>query len=335
MDKRGKVHKEGTLVISLDFELFWGVADFADIQEWTPIMERVHKVVPRLLEIFHMHGVHATWATVGALMCEDLSDFLERIPKPIAPQTEKMLKKLGLSEQGENSCCPEHILFAPELVHMVAACEGQEIGTHTFSHYYCDDPSSSPEEFFAELMASQAIAKEKGYSFYSAVFPRNQVSDRFVDALQYLNLRCFRGVEHGWIARNRQKLGKLGTILWYLDNYLPLARACSFPQKDLEKIGCLMNIRNSRFFKPYRAKYAFVERLKVWRYKCEMNFAAKHGEIYHIYWHPYNFAENMEINFQQMDELLTYYEKMRSRYGMKSKNMVELWAQTCSQLLLD
>ena len=324
MDSRKKAHKEGTLVISLDFEMFWGIADFAAIQEWAPIVERAHTVVPRLLEMFQKHGVHATWATVGALMCEDRNEFLERLPKPIAPQTKKMLDKLGLAEPGNGVSCPDHILFAPELVRMVASCEGQEIGTHTFSHYYCDDPTSSPEEFAAELTASERIASEKGHPFHSAVFPRNQVSDRFVNVLSHSNLICFRGVERGWIAKNRAKLGRLGTILWYLDNYLPLARTCSFSRSDVEQIGSLMNIRNSRFFKPFRPQYAFAERLKLWRYKLEMKSAAKRGEIYHIYWHPHNFAENTEINFWQMDQLLSYYEKMRSRYGMKSKNMFEV-----------
>ena len=323
MNNRKDTHKAGTLVISLDYEMFWGIADFADIQEWAPIVERVHMVVPRLLELFKKHGVHATWATVGALMCEDRSEFLERLPKPIAPQTKTMLDKLGLMESGNGMFCPEHILFAPELVRMVASCEGQEIGTHTFSHYYCDDPTSSPIEFAAELAASEKAAKEKGYPFLSAVFPRNQVSDRFVEVLERSTLRCFRGVERGWIAKSRPKLGTLGTILWYLDNYIPLARTCSFSRKDVEKIGRLMNIRNSRFFKPYRPQYAFAERLKLWRYKLEMKSAAKRGEIYHIYWHPHNFAENTEINFRQMEELMLHFDRLNRKYGMQSRNMSE------------
>ena len=325
MNKRKKTKEAGALVISLDFEMFWGIADFADIHEWTPIVERVHVVVPRLLELFQKYGVHATWATVGALMCEGRSEFLERLPKPVSPQTKTMLDKLGFTEQGKGISCPEHILFAPELVRMAAACEGQEIGTHTFSHYYCDDPFSSPEEFAAELAASQKIAEEKGYPFISAVFPRNQISDQFVNVLQHSSLRCFRGVEHGWIAKNRTKLGMLGIILWYLNNYIPIARTCSFFQKDAEQIGCLMNIRNSRFYKPYRPQYAFAERLKLWRYKLEMKSAAKRGEIYHMYWHPHNFAENTEVNFQQMGELLSFYIRLRDRYGMISLNMSEIY----------
>ena len=323
MNNRKDTHKAGALVISLDFEMFWGIADFADIQEWAPIVERVHMVVPRLLELFQKHGVHATWATVGALMCEDRSEFLERLPKPVAPQTKTMLDKLGLMEPGGGVLCPEHILFAPELVRMVASCEGQEIGTHTFSHYYCDDPTSNQEEFAAELKAAERIAKEKGYPFLSAVFPRNQVSDRFVEVLERSTLCCFRGVERGWIAKNRPKLGKLGTILWYLDNYLPLARACSFSQKDAEQIGSLMNVRNSRFFKPYRPQYRFAERLKLWRYKHEMKTAAKRGEVYHIYWHPHNFAENTEINFRQMEEMMFHFDRLHQKYGMQSRNMSE------------
>ena len=324
MNKNNKTNHTGTLVISLDFEMLWGVADFANLDVWTPIVDRVHTVVPRLLEMFQQHGVHATWAVVGALMCEDRNDFLNRLPKPIATQTKIILDKLGLNENGNDSCCLDRVLFAPELVRMIAACEGQEVGTHTFSHYYCSNTSSNPEEFYAELMASRKIAMEKGYPFCSAVFPRNQVSGKFVEVLEHSHLRCFRGVEHGWIPRNRRKLGKLGNVLWYLDNYIPLARTASFPLNNVEQIGNLMSIRNSRFFKPYRPKYAFAEWLKLWRYKLEMKSAAKRGEIYHMYWHPHNFAENTEANFRQMEELLSYFEKMHSKYGMESKNLLEL-----------
>lgn len=322
MNNKKKKRGTGTLIISLDFEMFWGIADFANIEKWATTVDRVHIVVPKLLELFQQHGIHATWATVGALMCDDRSEFLSRLPKPVAPQTKTLLEKLGITENGIS--CPERILFAPELVRMVAACEGQEIGTHTFSHYYCDDSSSSPEQFSAELAASQKIAEEKGYPFISAVFPRNQVSKSFVEVFAHSRLRCFRGVERGWISKYRPKLGQLGKALWYLDNYLPIARTCSYSAKNVDHIGELLNIRNSRFFKPYRPKYAFAEKLKLWRYKLELKSAAKRGEIYHLYWHPHNFAENTEINLHQMDELLAYYEKMRLKYGMESKSMSEM-----------
>ena len=94
----------------------------------------------------------------------------------------------------------------------------------------------------------------------------------------------------------------------------------------------MLNIRSSRFFKPFRPKYSFAEKLKLHRYKKEMLKAAKKGEIYHMYWHPHNFAVDTEVNFTQMEELLAYYSELRRKYGMKSMNMREVaeqYRKTC------
>ena len=42
----------GTLVISLDFEMFWGMADVSAASNLASSMRRVHEVVPRLLKLF-------------------------------------------------------------------------------------------------------------------------------------------------------------------------------------------------------------------------------------------------------------------------------------------
>jgi hypothetical protein len=55
-------------------------------------------------------------------------------------------------------------------------CPGQEIGTHTFSHYYCLEPGQQPEQFEDDLKAAIAVSKAKGIDTKSIVFPRNQYS---------------------------------------------------------------------------------------------------------------------------------------------------------------
>ena len=80
----------GTLVISLDFEMFWGMADVSaasNLASSASSMRRVHEVVPRLLKLFETYGVHATWATVGGMMAHDDAEFLRSLPNPAAPQT--------------------------------------------------------------------------------------------------------------------------------------------------------------------------------------------------------------------------------------------------------
>lgn len=331
MEKDHSKTNEGELVISLDFEMFWGMADVTKVADMAPVMKNVHNVVPRLLTLFEKYNIHATWATVGALMADGSDDFLRYLPDNLPRQTRQMLEKMGIVPENKEEMCPRDILFAPELVKAVADTEGQEIGTHTYSHYYCSEKDSKPEEYAAEIGAALKMAGAKGYEIDSAVFPRNQVADEYLEAMSGEKRLAFRGNESGMICEMRAKKPKLGTLLWYVDNYIPLQKRTSYKLKDILDRG-MLNIRSSRFFKPFRPKYSFAEKLKLRRYKKEMLKAAKKGEIYHMYWHPHNFAVDTEVNFTQMEELLAYYSELRRKYGMKSMNMREVaeqYRKTC------
>jgi hypothetical protein len=85
--------KGGAFVISLDFELFWGFADFAEFRDWQDKIEKVWDVVPALLRLFTKYNIHATWATVGGLLAKDKEDFLKFSPNPPS------LELLELSER--------------------------------------------------------------------------------------------------------------------------------------------------------------------------------------------------------------------------------------------
>ena len=317
----------GTLVVSLDFEMFWGIADFASYAENEQRIKRVHTVVPRLLALFESYGIHATWATVGALMTEDAEVFLNGLPAPLAPQTKRTLFRLGLLSDQPTRQCPKDIIFAPELVQMVADAPNQEIGTHTYSHYYCDIPSSSPQEFRGELRSAAKAAERYGRTIRSIVFPRNQVGRAYVSAAIEEGIPVYRGMEKSKFNQLKSKYPRLWRVLWYLDNYLPLHPRYSYTMREIPD-GDGFNVRNSRFFKPYKAKYAFLEGLKVRRYCGEIRRAAKRGEVYHIYLHPHNFTENTEINFGQFERLLKCFQSMQERYGMRSMTMQEA-ADSC------
>jgi hypothetical protein len=55
-----------------------------------------------------------------------------------------------------------------------------------------------------------------------------------------------------------------------------------------------------------------------------MKHAAKNGEIFHLWWHPHNIGINTEKNLNNIEEILNYYDFLKSKYGMESKNMCEL-----------
>ena len=65
----------GVRLISLDFELYWGVTDlFAPNGPYDVHVLGAYQVVPGLLRLFQEFGISATWATVGMVFANSSTD---------------------------------------------------------------------------------------------------------------------------------------------------------------------------------------------------------------------------------------------------------------------
>ena len=53
--------REGNLIISLDFELFWGVFDVRPLESYKQNLERVVDIVPRLLQLSDQYNIELTF----------------------------------------------------------------------------------------------------------------------------------------------------------------------------------------------------------------------------------------------------------------------------------
>ncbi|RXC05825.1 hypothetical protein, partial [Escherichia coli] len=70
----------GILIVSLDFELYWGVQDTMSLEQYKENLLGVRQAIPKMLELFQAFDIHATWATVGKLFFETKSQLLSNIP---------------------------------------------------------------------------------------------------------------------------------------------------------------------------------------------------------------------------------------------------------------
>lgn len=52
--------------------------------------------------------------------------------------------------------------YARSLIRRIVQFPGQEVGTHTFSHYYCLAAGQTADEFRADLQAARRAAEELG-----------------------------------------------------------------------------------------------------------------------------------------------------------------------------
>ena len=317
---------KSTFIVSLDFELFWGVQDEASLDGYGKNVLGVWNAVPKMLELFSEFGIHATWATVGFMFAENYEELKKFIPSDKPTYSRQKLLSYNCFECLACDKENEKYFFAPSLIEAISKVEGQEIGSHTFSHYYCDEEGQTIEQFEADMMATLKLAKAKGYELKSFVFPRNQSDLRYVEVLERLGFTSYRSVAENWI-HDKIKKGKIRRALRLMDVYLPLTGSNSYIPKQQNGI---YNFPGSNMFKPKFAPLAFLEWLKVLRIKRQMKKAAKKGKVYHLWWHPHNLGLNTEFHLKQLRSIFEYRKKLDKKYGMLSLNMQEM-ATHCQQ----
>ena len=70
----------GTLIVSLDFELFWGMLDVCPLEKYQENVLGGRRAIPRLLRLFREHDIHATWAAVGFLFAHNRQEARKYFP---------------------------------------------------------------------------------------------------------------------------------------------------------------------------------------------------------------------------------------------------------------
>lgn len=271
----------GIFVISLDFELYWGLRDKRSIEQYKNNLLGVWEAVPEMLRVFNEQNIHATWATVGFLFCKSSEELKQSLPD-LMPQ----YKSKGLSPYeyiNDNDDLEPRYHFAPELINLISESKGQEVATHTFSHYYCLEEGQSIEEFNSDIEASKNIANRYDIPLKSLVFPRNQWNEAYLSSLTKHDIKCYRGNEESWIYKASEEAGqnKLRRALRLADTYLNISghNAFDLPTASADKP---YNLKASRFLRPYSNKLAFLERLRLRRIKRAMEHAAINNKYFSL-----------------------------------------------------
>jgi len=314
----------GTLVISLDFELYWGVRDKRTLEQYAPNLRGSREVIPRMLERFAARDVRATWATVGMLFCESREELLTRLPRRRPAYLHPALSPydhvatVGADERAD----PLH--FAPSLIRRIAETPGQEIATHTFSHFYCLEPGQTVDDFAADLRAAVAGARARGIELSSIVCPRNEANTAYLPVCAEQGLIAYRGPQRAWMhtTRSATRETTVRRAARLLDSYVPVSAPNTGPVRAAGTRG-LVDVPASRFFRPSSPVRA-LERLKVRRIVRELDAAARQGAVYHLWWHPHNFGVRQDRHLAQLDAVLDRFDRLRKDGMMRSLTMAEL-----------
>ncbi|EUJ31548.1 polysaccharide deacetylase family protein [Listeria cornellensis] len=318
--------KNGYFVISLDFELRWGSYSWDTDHTYDNNILGARKAIPDMLRTFEAYQIHATWATVGALFAPSktaISDankqhFDETASADHLAQFLKECTALGENEFED----PGH--YGLSLIEQISATQYQEIGLHTFSHFYCLDNKGAKETFESDTRAALAMMEAQNIQPKSFVFPRNQFNPALLSTLKDHGLDVVRGNENHSLYREREgRERKLHRALRLMDSYINISGHHTFtPDSCLDRD--MINIPSSRFLRPYAKQASFLEPLKLHRIKKAMRHASKNGEVFHLWFHPHNFGLNIEENIHMLQEICQYYEDLQNEFGFESVTMQEL-----------
>jgi peptidoglycan/xylan/chitin deacetylase (PgdA/CDA1 family) len=323
-------NQPGALVISLDFELQWGVRDHRQLDaKRSANLLATRAGIPRILDLFAEFSVHATWATVGLLFAKSRAEAQAFSPS-VQPHYQDVRltpyrEELGKDERDD----PFH--FAPSIISRIASCAGQEIGSHSFSHYYCLEAGQTERDFEADLESAMAIAANSGYALRSFVFPRNEVNVSYLSALRRSGFLAYRANERASVKQaapfsdQRQPHKRLARLLdSYIDVFGP--QSTGWPENAMP-----LAIASSRYLRSYNPRLRLLDRLLLARIAKAMEHAAREGEIFHLWWHPEDFASDYDQNLRMLRRVLELFAVYRAQYRMESLAMAEV----CSRVALD
>jgi peptidoglycan/xylan/chitin deacetylase (PgdA/CDA1 family) len=313
----------GTLTISLDFELLWGVFDKISKKYRPEYFSNTRRVIPKMLDLFAKDHIQVTWATIGMLFAENQEEWEYYSPELLPSYREKNLSAYHWAKA--NGLRPE-VHFAPDLIREIIQTPFQELGSHTFAHYYTLMRGQSPEQFRQDLRASQTIAREKfRVTLRSLVFPRNHINELYLGICSEEGFDFVRGNPKDWFWQETQHEDQGKKWFRSADCFFPMGKRTSYSKDELNfSSGLPLILPASRFFRHFTNYIPVINSIRLNRVLKEMEQAAIRNEIYHLWWHPHNFGTNPEASLIELRKILNQFDRLREKYGMESLSMENL-----------
>ena len=300
------------VILSLDFELRWGVHDVygIDFDAYRENLEGERRVIPMLLKVFSAHGIRATWAAVGAIGCESWDEYFARAPR--APQYTNRAFKVkpyyaDLDPDGR-------LHFAPELMRMIRSTPGQQLGTHTFSHLFLRERGVTARDAMDDLAAATRLHQERfGSTPLSLVFPRNQPA--FIDVVRASSVKIWRGNAAAWYydCEDSEHNSWLPRALKLLDAFNPLTSRAAPLSGDMNRASMFLRLNL-----PAAAWLLHVRRIKSELDRLDRN------KIFHLWFHPHNLGKDTRRRLGRVEQIASLIAEREQAGALRSCSMEDL-----------
>jgi len=302
----------GKLVISIDFELRWGVHDVygLNFDAYRKNLENARAAVNKTLEMFENRNIRSTWATVGAIGLDNWNDYFNIVHS----QPKYKNQKFNIIEEYSKIDPNGDLHFAPNLVQKIIETQGQELGSHTFSHIYCREDGFDITDFLYDTNCYAKVFKEKFNILpRSIVFPRNQTN--FIELLKDLNFEIYRE-KKAYIFNN--KIAERAENVFEVISPFPYSSV----KFDISKtIGNLF----IRFDLPSLLWKIQMNKLKYTIQNMSNN------DVFHIWWHPHNVGPNLKFGLARFEEMFDLIAEEINANRVTSLNMLDLVSSDSTQ----
>ncbi|TKX86565.1 hypothetical protein EXE43_07715 [Halorubrum sp. SS5] len=288
-----RVSDTGSFVISLDTELGWGTFD---VEGFGPDdYDGTRGVIRRLVELFDEHEVPATWAVVTHILRDCRTN---RDVHPDSDQTgwyDTLPCRTGMDEES---------WYEPELIDWIRNTSvDHDIGSHTHTHLVA--PEHDAKTVSRDLKRSVSVIEDGEKRVRSFVFPRNRIAHR--DRIRDAGIEVIRGRDARWFESPTVPKA-LSRVARLVEEAAKLTPPTVIPR---ERAG-LVELPGSQVFRPDHGGWEYTpNESQLDRAIAGLNRAAETGEIFHLWFHPFNLVRDPDFLLELLNGVLGHADTLR------------------------
>ena len=269
------------------------------------------------MELFKKYDIRASWGIVGHML-QSKDPWRNGIAHPEIPRPIVFGESSDWFYQLPHDISSS-MWYGQDLVESVKnSLPKQEIGSHSFCHMpYCEK-TTNPDSIEADIKLAKEQHAEKGLPFEFFIFPRNKIG--FRGLLAKHGIKFYRGNILRWY--DRLPIGFVRRVLNLLSYILAVPPRTVLPKKD--KFG-LVSIPGSMLLTERNGLRHLIPRDNLTRMAVAgLGRAIRKKEVFHLWFHPSNFAYNTEDQLATLEKILQQVSIFREEGILEQKTVGEI-----------
>lgn len=299
----------GAFVVSMDTELAWGTFDTGPLE--ASRYDGCRRVIRELLNLFDQYRIPATWAIVTHLLtdCREADTGHPTLRKSPRERDTEWYNSLPCRRNVD-----ETLWYEPGLIDWLQdTYVSHDVGSHTHTHFPLDRATQDSARW--EIERSLSVIESCGLNPVSFVYPRNRIDH--VDILHDAGFEVYRGVDN-----RPYETWQLPELLRGAARFGEEAAQRTPPTVVPTLKEGLVEIPGSQVFRPYHGGWQYTLRhSQKYRALAGLNRASRTGEIFHLWFHPFNCVRDPEPLLNEFETVLSHAAALREQGELEVHTM--------------